>query len=47
MSDLQVLIAAYIELNKLKATPGEQCHMLATSIHFIEKLIKAHLKGAG
>ena len=42
--DLKVLIQAYVELNKLHATPGERCHMLAMSIKFIQAEIKQLLK---
>lgn len=43
-TDLDALLEAYIELNKLHATPGERCHMLASCILFIQKQIALELK---
>jgi hypothetical protein len=41
---IEALLDTYLELNKLHAAPGEKCHMLAMSIHFIERLIKQEMK---
>lgn len=41
---LKILIEAYVSLNKLHAEPGPKCHMLAQSIHVIERLIKEVIK---
>jgi len=37
---MEILTNAYVEMNKLHAQPGEKCHMLATSIKFLERQIK-------
>ena len=42
---LEILLKAYVELNRLHAQPGDKCHMLATSIHHVEKWINRILKG--
>lgn len=41
---LEILTRAYVELNKLHAEPGNQCHMLASSMHKIEALLKQLVK---
>ena len=43
-TDLDSLLEAYIELNKLSTTPGEKSHMLASCILFIQKQIALELK---
>ena len=43
-TDLDILIEAYIELNKLSASPGEKSHMLASCILFIQRQILTELK---
>lgn len=40
MPELQMLLAAYVELNRLHAEPGQACHMLADSIVFIQRQIR-------
>lgn len=34
---LEILLSAYVELNKLNASPGDKAHMLAYSIKFLER----------
>lgn len=41
---LQELLKAYVELNKLYASPGDKCHMLASCIAFLQRQILAELK---
>lgn len=41
---LEILVNAYVELNKISAAPGDRAHMLAYSIKFIERQIKEYLK---
>lgn len=43
-TDLDALLEAFIELNKLSAAPGEKCHMLADSLDFLKKQIKVELE---
>ena len=42
--EFKELCNAYVELNKLHSEPGAKCHMLASSIHFLERLIKEYFK---
>lgn len=42
-SHLQLLIEAYIALNRLNTEPGDKSHMLAKSLQFIERQIKLQL----
>ena len=41
---LQLLLKAYVELQRLHAEPGDKCHMLAGGIIFIQKLIREEIK---
>lgn len=43
-NELNKLLDIYVELNKLHASPGQQCHMLADSINFIQRQISTLLK---
>lgn len=42
---LKTLVGAYVELNKLSAQPGDRSHKLWNSTEFLEKQIKAIVKG--
>lgn len=44
MTQLEHLLKAYVELNKLHAEPGQRCHMLAMSIQFLQRQIRDLLK---
>lgn len=37
---VQILVKAYVDLNRLHAQPGDKCHMLASSIKAIERLLR-------
>lgn len=43
-TDLDILLEAYIELNKLSTSPGETSYRLSRCIKFIEKQIALELK---